>query len=403
MNAYRTSGYLLIFLGVICAGCSKEPNAVGINLIPGSEKFKAHDTTVASFNDTTFRAASVNGFAINVLTGNYSSVKCMALLRFTASLPDSLKLAGVQFSSAKLNLTVNYKWPVTSTTIPGSFDVTEVTTPWSETTTPSDSLDAFLLPVPHVVAPPITITTQDTITIGKVLSTQLDLATVRRWLTASPDSAGLLSVNLNMAIVPGSGLTNVGIWGFTEFGTSTPPSLTLVYSENGIVDSVTLNTGEDTFLASGPSVSSLGLIETEGGISVRSRVRFYIKPISDSIGKAIINNAVLRLTPNTSASVLGLGSEDSLVAYFSGSASAPDSVQTSSYAYGYRQINTQTTDTTYVFSLTSIVQQWINSPSNNFGITLRSINDVSSVDKLVFYNSQDPTRAPKLFITYTKK
>lgn len=401
MNAYRSSGYLLIFLGVMCAGCSKEPNAVGIKLIPGSEKFKAHDTSLVSFNDTTFRVAAVNGFGANVLVGNQASITCTALLRFTTTIPALLDT--VHLDTAQLTLTVNYAWNETVPATPAIFELKEVKTPWAEATVTSDSLATLsLLPTSST---PVTVTNQDTLYPGKVLTAQVDPAMVHRWITISADTADTLTPRFfSIAIVPKAGMVNVGIWGFNPFGSATPPTLTLIYTtKDGVKDSVILNSGEDTFFATAPPITYPAVIETQGGIAVRSRVRFDLKPISDSIGKAIINDATLQLTLNSSASLLGLGSEDSLVAFFSGSSSAPDSVQPLTYSYGYRQNITQGSDTTYIFSLTSIVQQWINSPSNNFGVTLRSIKDVSSVDKLVFYPSKDPSRAPKLLITYTKK
>jgi len=57
----------------------------------------------------------------------------------------------------------------------------------------------------------------------------------------------------------------------------------------------------------------------------------------------------------------------------------------------------------YIFTLTSMVQQWINTPSNNFGLELRPGNDASYLDTHIFYSSKDPAKGPKLFITYTKK
>jgi hypothetical protein len=128
-----------------------------------------------------------------------------------------------------------------------------------------------------------------------------------------------------------------------------------------------------------------------------------MKPISDSTNKAIINNATMKLTLNNSSSLLGVGTEDSLLAFFSGSDALPDSIQSTKFAYGYRQDASQTTNSVYIFSITTMVQQWINSPSNNFGVALRSLNDFSSVDKLVFYSIKDSTRAPNILVTYTKR
>lgn len=405
MKPYWKSVVLAATLGVSFIGCSKEPTAVGSKLFPNGEKFAAHDTTLSALGDTTTRVAPVNGSGFNVLVGNQSSIDCKALLRFDVTIPESLTT--VQIDTARLSLTVNYSWNAASLITPASpatpatFDIDEVTTLWSAASVTADSLSSLSLAPTNSM--PITVTSQDTFTVGKILTAQIDKHLLRKWIAISADTADTLTSRFfSIAVVTHPGLTNVGIWGFTQFGTSTPPSLVVIYEKNGVKDSVTFNTGEDTFLATGGLLPSPDYIEVQGGISIRSRVRFSMKPVSDSTNKVIVNNATMQLTLNNSASALGNSTEDSLLAFFSGSDAFPDSIQPASFAYGYRQ-DTSQTNSVYVFNLTTMAQQWINSPSNNFGVALRSLNDYSSVDKLVFYSIKSPTKAPKIVVTYTKR
>ncbi len=134
---------------------------------------------------------------------------------------------------------------------------------------------------------------------------------------------------------------------------------------------------------------------------MRSKIKFNVASISDSIHKAIVNNATMELT--LAQSTIGLGSPDSLLALIGLDSALPDSVGLSYYAYGYRKDPSQTTNIVYTFSMTSMIQQWISSPSNNFGVVVRSATEPASVDNHLFYSSKDSTRAPKVFITYTKK
>ena len=117
----------------------------------------------------------------------------------------------------------------------------------------------------------------------------------------------------------------------------------------------------------------------------------------------IVNNATLLLTLKNSQSVVGFESADSVTAYVAGSATQLDTVGPSYYGYGYRKDTTQTINSVYIFNITSMVQQWINTPSTNFGAELRAISSTSTVDKHVFYSSKDSTYGPKLSITYTRK
>ena len=400
MKQYWLSAVLLAVPALCFTGCSKEPSAVGIKLFPSSEKFAAHETTYAAIADTMFTASAVNGNGYNALVGNQSSVDCKALLRFTVTIPESLTT--VKIDTARLSLTVNYSWNTSRPTPSASYDIKEVLTPWSAASVTIDSLNGLSLAATN--STPITVTSQDTFTVGKILTSQIDTSLVRKWITISADTVDTLTARFfSIAVITHPGLTNTGIWGFTGFGTSTPPSLVVIYEKNGVTDSVTLNVGETTFLATGPPLPSSNYLEVQGGISVRSRIRFSMKPVSDSANKAIINNATMQLTLDNSARILGLGSADSLIAYFGGNDSRLDSVISSNYVYGYRQDTTSTANSVYVFSVTSMAQQWLNSPPNNFGVVIRAINDIGAVDRHVFYSLKDTARAPRILVTYTKR
>ncbi len=391
MNFCLKSIIVTLLFGLLLVGCSEDPASVGTKLIPGSEKFSAHDTSIIAIRDTTFKFASTNGGGANVLVGNHSSVDATALLQFFTTIPDSLTT--VHIDTVKLSLTVSYTWNMG--TAPADFIIREVTTPWSAATVTIDSL-ASLNFSPTL---PGSIANKDSTSIGKVVTALIDSSIVRKWINITVDT----SKQRFFSIALKSGSINTGIWGFSQFGTSTPPSLKILYSKNGWRDSIDLNSGSGTFLATKIPFLASGDIETQGGISVRSKINFNFKPISDSISRAIVNNATMELTLDSAASRLGAGTPDSVLALIGGSDARPDSVSPAYFAYGYRKVASPTTDIVYTFSVTSMAQQWINNPSTYQGVVLRSLSDASSVDKLSFYSSKDPTRAPRLFLTYTKK
>jgi hypothetical protein len=393
MNFFSKLILLTLFLGCVIAGCSEDPASVGTKLIPGSEKFSAHDTSIIAIRDTTFKFAGPNGGGASMLVGNYSSVEARALLQFFTSIPDSLTT--VHIDTVKLSLTVSYTWNMGAT--PAEFVIRKVTTPWSSTTVTVDSLARFHF-APTLSA---SITDKDTISIGRVVTALFDSSIIRQWINITAD--GSKPLFFSIALVPKPGMTNTGIWGFYQFGTSTPPSLKILYSKNGVRDSIDLNSGSGTFLATKTPFLPSGFIETQAGISIRSKINFNLKPISDSISRAIVNNATMELTLDTSASRLGAGTPDSVLALIGGSDARPDSVSTAYFAFGYRKDASQTSNIVYTFNVTSMAQQWINNPSTYQGVVLRSIIDESSVDKLSFYSSKDLTRAPRLSVTYTKK
>lgn len=382
-----------LLLGLLLVGCSEDPASVGIKLYPNAEKFSAHDTSIVAIRDTTFKFAGPNGGGYNVLVGNHSSVDATALLQFFTTIPDSLTT--VHIDTVKLSLTVSYTWNMG--TAPAEFIIREVTTPWSAATVTVDS-QATLNFVPTLSD---SITGKDSITTGKVMTARIDSSIIRKWINITVDAAKPRFFSI--ALVTKPGMTNTGIWGFSQFGTSTPPSLKILYSKNGVRDSIDLNSGSGTFLATKMPFLPSGFIETQAGISIRSKISFNLKPISESINRAIVNNATMELTLNNAASQLGAGTPDTVLALIGGSDARPDSVSTLYYAFGHRKNPSETTNSIYTFSVTSMVQQWISNPSTYQGIVLRSLTDESSVDKLSFYSSKDSTKAPRLLVTYTKK
>ena len=393
MNFALKTISLMFVICLTIVGCSQDPTSVGTKLISGTEKFSAHDTSITSIRDTTFKYVVPNWGGGNILVGNSSSVDATALLQFFTTIPESLTT--VQIDTVLLSLTVNYTWNMG--TGPSEFVIRRVSTPWSAGTVTADSLSKLII----TPTTSTSITDKDTISIGHVVTALVDSSLVRKWINISAD--GSKSPFFSIALVTKPGMTNVGIWGFSQFGTIAPPSLKVHYSKNGVRDSIDMNSGSGTFFATRTPFVPSGFIETQAGVSIRSKINFDLNAISDSVSRAIVNNATMELTLNNEASQLGAGTPDSVLALIGGSDARPDSVSTAYFAYGYRSDPTQTTNSTYTFNVTSMAQQWINNPSTYRGVVLRSVVDQSSVDRLVFYSSKDATRAPKLSVTYTKK
>jgi hypothetical protein len=380
MNFSLKSIIVTLLFGLFLVGCSEDPASVGTKLIPGSEKFSAHTDSIIARDETTFKFASPNGGGANVLVGKYSTVEAKALIQFTGTIPDT-----VQVDTAELHLTVSYMWTMDTITV-GEYEIREVQTQWSGATVTAES---FSMPD---FAGQVVGTLKNTVSMGKELVAQLDPAFVHKWADTSKSQFH------SIALVAKSGTV---VWGFASFESSAPPFLRIKYHTNTHSDSLDLTLGEDTFLATRDPLPPSTGIETQAGISVRSKINFDLTQISDSISKVIVNNATMEIT--LKESIRGVGTVDSVLALLGVSDTAPDSVTFSYYSYGYRKDKTQDTNNVYIFSITPIVQLWINTPSNNHGIVLRSATDVSSVDRLEFYASGGVTLGPRILVTYTKK
>src|SRR5450759_3302316 len=180
MNFCLKSIIVTLLFGLLLVGCSEDPASVGTKLIPGSEKFSAHDTSIIAIRDTTFKFASTNGGGANVLVVNHSSVDATALLQFFTIIPDSLTT--VHIDTVKLSLTVSYTWNMG--TAPAEFAIREVTTPWSAATVTVDSLSTLNF-VPTLST---SITDKDSISTGNVVTAQIDSSIVRKWINITVDT-----------------------------------------------------------------------------------------------------------------------------------------------------------------------------------------------------------------------
>ena len=400
MNVYPKRIIAVLCLLAAFAGCSQSPTSVGKKIIPVSSKYTTHDTSFTSVGDTTFKFPQINGSSGSFLVGNSSSVDAKALLLFYASFPDSM--ASVQIDTAELTLSADYGWNVSVPPAPGQFVIKEVLSPWSAATVTVDSLSGLSMAPTNSAN--FVITNLDTLSAGKTLTAQFDTSLVRKWINIYADT--LLPRFFSIALVTKPGMTNFGIWGFSQFGSSTPPNLEIIYEKNGIKDSVSLNIGEGTFFATSNPIQLSAGIQTQGGISIYSLVKFQFNlPAFDSIpsNKVVINNATMLMTLKNGQRSIGYGMPDSVVAYFAGSATNFDTVAATYFGYGYRKDTTQTSNIVYTFNLTTMIQQWINAPHGNFGAQLRAISANSAIDSHVFYSSKDTAYAPRLLITYTRK
>jgi hypothetical protein len=386
-------GLMVMASSFIIAGCSKSPNETGIGLVPpGSFINIATDTLIAS-DDSIFSRADINGGGSYALVGKTSSVEATSLLNFSdAGMPDTL--GSVKIYSALITLTVGYTWNLSN--VPGRYVFQRVLSPWGPLTFTGDSANNLQ------ISPLISAVLSDTMLNGTTVNVPIDTNLARQWISASLDTTAPPFYGIAISSQPGS--ANAGIWGFISASSSTPPLLTIMYEKNGVLDSLTFDAGASTFFAKGPLYTAMPAIETQGGISIRSKVEFVLKP---KMSESTINGATMELTLNNSASELGSGSPDSLVAYLGGSGQ-PDSLNVAYYAYGYRKDTSQTQNSVYTFSspyLANIVQYWITGEHLNSGIVLHSLTDSYSVDRLVFYSSKDPVIAhrPKLILIYTPK
>ncbi|MHB1049593.1 MAG: hypothetical protein ACYC09_05900 [Bacteroidota bacterium] len=387
----RTLPLIIVGFILVMTGCAEKPKSIGGALIDPNDVFTIADTTVIAQQESTYTAPIIGGFSNSTLAGRIAAnEELIGLYKFTAT--DAVdSLTGAVIDTAEIRLYVNYS--ITPASPPIILEVREAMQSWSQNTFNTDSMKSF--PVGGVAVG----TFSDSMNVGREVIARIDTALVRRWVaeyqdTVAPDFHGF-------AVQAPQG-TTTGVIGFVPFGSFTStigPRLVIKYTRNGTRDSIVFSSGEDTHAAlfTGPPV--LSKFEVRGAFGIRAKVNFNFSAFTD---KPIVNNAVMTVVVDTANSRRSVYSPDSLIALLSLSADSIDQSSDTYFAVGFKTIDS-TLGQTYRFTVSNIVQRWINNLSANEGLSLRWAYETNTADRIVLYPVSDPLRAPRITIIYSKK
>ena len=385
---------LLLFpLFLFIIGCAEKPKSVGNGLPNIDGIFNILDTTLISTGDTTYITTFARGTGLSDLVGKISPTEeAVSLVNFIpGGTIDSLK--GATIDTVEMRMTVNYVYK--PSTFPVVLNVVEVKSSWSQATFNSDSLPSLMLDTKTIG------TFSDSMNYSNVTIARLDTATVRKWATSYSDTNAPRFYGF--AIQSPAGISN-GIIGFSSFSDyiSYVPILLIHYTKNGVRDSLSYYSGEDTYATkySGPTIFSP--ITVQGAFGIRSKVFF---DLNSFVNKPIINNATMELTLDTTVSLFGGYSPDSVTALLGMSSTIVDQADSTIYVYGYKTTTTAGQSPVYSFSITLIADRWVRSVKPNYGLSLRWAAEFGTVEKAVFFSSTaaDITKRPRLKITYSSK
>jgi hypothetical protein len=382
---------------IFLAGCSDEPGYVGAGLLSPDGSLLVVDTTLFAASDTVYSTPFATGAGTNILVGTWNGYSAVALINFaTTYLADSLGAARID--GARIRLTNSYSWNIG--TGQHNYVVRPVRALWTESYVTRDSLNLIWSTLDNKCG-----SFSSTFAIGDTTTIMLDTATARRWMVNRPDSTqfnGFLLQDSLYSYAPSGPAVANGIIGFNAFNTSTPPHLIIDYTLGGISYEMDVSSGGDAFLATGAINNDPAFqpcLETQAGISIRSRIQFDLNSIPKG---AIINSAAFSISAKDRN--VGIGTPDSIIVFPSLSATNPDQMDESYYAFGGK---TDTTGLTYSVSspaFRGIVQRWTTGYANN-GLVIRSAADGYSIDRVLYYPASEAATAlrPQLRIIYTKK
>lgn len=381
-------------IATFLAGCVEKPNPIGENLIAPSTIFTLADTTITAVRDTTFLTSQVNGTGTSDLIGRLSTnEEAYTLISFIPTETiDSL--VGAVLDSVELQFSINYTLRVSQPI--STFDIYEVTSPWSEQTLTADSVVSF-------GDTPIG-TMSDSMTYGNIITATVDTTAVRRWINAINDTAAPRFYGFAIRPRPGRPGDNPGIVGLSSFGNAsgTTPTMIVRYLRNNVYDSLIFTYGSDTYIAHYNTVPTALPFSVRAGFTTRSKIEF---DPSFFTNHETINQARLTLFVDSTNTIKGDFSPDTIIAFFGLENDTISNYYSSSYyTYGLYGKDSVTGLSTYTFTNAGpLFQLWINNRYSNQGLILQRILERSSADQVAFYrsNDPDPAKRPTVKITYS--
>ncbi len=237
-----------------CApGCSDEPNAVGIKILPPQDSLHIV-TYVASATSSSSFLDRVRGTSSTFLLGKTNGIEARTMLRFAGI--SAIPLTSV-IDSAVLSLPINYRFKDSSGTL--GFEVHRMLLPFTGTTFTWDSTTASGVYSDTVSGTFLrNITNQDT-----VLRLRIDTTLIKQWQQTDNGAIILLPNAVGANVV-------VGVSNITSF-----PQLTVSYHDSAdTIMTIAPTSTSGLFLADGPLPVLPASFVLQAGIVYRGIVRF---------------------------------------------------------------------------------------------------------------------------------
>ena len=374
--------FIPVLLFSVMSGCSDEPSAVGIGLLPPQDSIRIDSIQTKATSDTTF-LARISGSSSTLLIGRHDSLEARTLLLFNgiSNIP-----GGSRIDSAGITFRINSRFRDSTGAL--GFTAYKMLRTWDPRTILWDStLISGTYNADTVIGtspPPYFIEVRDSVLKMKVDTTYI------HELQRNDQGSMILIPSITSKIV--LGFSNYAD-PFVDFG----PELSISYrdSSSDTARTFTRKASLRAFVANDQLPPTTPLVYLEAGISYRGVIRFDSLPIPPRVS---ITQATLELSIDNNTSLLNNFTRDSLVVYLLRKNTPPfDSLALGALCEPIK-IGTQKM---YRADIKSIVQQWV-TRERNYGILLRTYGEYTTLDRFAFYGaaSQDTLR-PRVTLKYT--
>jgi hypothetical protein len=396
---FLRSLFLLSTVALIFISCNQTPTSVGVDLIADKSQidFKQLDSYDANLTQRSSYYYELNyaGTAEYVMLGKIPYMESSILYHWDFTLADSIKTA---FTDGSLRITSAWiqmrpRYTIGDSNSNFDFSVYQVRNGWTSTTFTKDSVAQLLYDAYDV---------KSNLTYDSVYKFNVNTSVIKEWFkyiidtTTTPKNYGLL-------FKPKQSVSK--ICGFYSADVTLDTSETLIHfviekPSTGYIDTISVSPDQDVHIVTHSTAPTTGTnIYLEGTLPYRSKLFFDLSSLPKDI---IVSNATLELTVDSTKSLDGSLTSDSIyVQTLADSASTKLTKDSSYYAILKRSGNKYSGDMAWM------VQKWIRSDLYyaNQGISIALTDEINSCARIAIYGSSDSKkeRRPRLKITYMQK
>ena len=375
----------LFLLAIIFGSCENKPTDLGLNYVPPYDTLKTKildsrkdSVQITGFN---FRQYVNTGNSQNLLVGKYQGYESRGLLKFNF-VPTGFDSATV--ISAKLCLRYNKYYFQDSLGVT-SFNIYKLNKSVDFSTVTFDQVS--LSDIGTSVLANFSGTPTDT----NLITLNFDNQTISDWLKYAVDTS-YINKNYGIVFLPGTSSTTIKGF-YSAINQTFYPYIKIVTSKNTTIDSFTITGTVSASLSDAPStIIPNGEIVLQSGVSYHGVLKFDLTKLPANV---IINEAYIELKTDKANSFYP--NSDSRVTV---SMLTDTTMLTSDNVYYYGNF---IDSITYSVRINPIMQFWNISPAKNYGVQLKTVNDLSNLDKIVLYSPiySDVSKRPYLRILYT--
>jgi hypothetical protein len=378
-------------LSLLLVSCKENPTSVGLDLLKndlvGVKSLDSYSDSLQQKSSYFQKVMSLGG-GTTLLLGKDINVEASSLIKFYFS-----GLADTTVSDIKSNVTqvvsaTVYMYPIYNfgdTLAAFDFSVHQINSDWTSAGFDADSIASFSYNSTDI--------SSNRVVTDTVTSFDIPGSIVSGWIKAYSDSNFIGDEGIYLTP---SSVVSQRIIGYQalSLNSSTATILKIVlYKPGSYSDTLSFYPTSDLAVVKGflPSVSPTNIV-VQGGLTARSKLWFDASKIPNN---AVINQAILTLTIDTTQSVFGPNSGNSITV-FNLSDSASSLIDSS------KSISLTKNGNIISGDISSLVQKWIDS-KNNQGLILQDTYQSDEVELFVFRGSKDSNHAlrPRLKIIYT--